>query len=76
MYVFIAPPSVHELEKRLKGRGTENESSLRGRLEAARREMEWGMKGKLSGVDVVIVNDDVERAYGELKRAIFEQKSC
>lgn len=70
LFIFIAPPSVADLEKRLKGRGTENNESLARRLEAAKRELDWGMKE--GSVDVIIVNDDVEKAYERLKQAIFE----
>ena len=56
--VFIEPPSMDELEHRLRGRGTEDE-------ENARREMEMG-----ESYDVRIVNDDLERAAQELERTI------
>ncbi|KAI8609638.1 P-loop containing nucleoside triphosphate hydrolase protein [Chytriomyces sp. MP71] len=68
LFVFLAPPSVEELERRLTGRGTENAESLAARLAAAKAELEWGM-AKNNGIDRVIVNDDVERAYKELKEA-------
>lgn len=68
-YVFIAPPSMEELEKRLRGRGTEGEESVRKRLEQAERELEFA-KGE--GVhDVVIVNQDLQKAYGELEAFIW-----
>ncbi|TPX61713.1 guanylate kinase [Powellomyces hirtus] len=69
LFVFVAPPSMSDLEKRLVGRGTENKETLEQRLLAAKDELKWGL-GK-GNVDVVIVNDDVEKAYGELKSAIF-----
>ncbi|KAJ3416462.1 hypothetical protein HDV05_001620 [Chytridiales sp. JEL 0842] len=68
MFIFLAPPSVQELEKRLRGRGTETEESLNKRLEAAKRELEWGMVP--GSVDLVIVNDDVEVAYSKLREAL------
>ncbi|KAL1129926.1 hypothetical protein AAG570_012870 [Ranatra chinensis] len=40
--VFVKPPSMEELEKRLRGRGTESEESLQRRLTTAKREMEYG----------------------------------
>jgi guanylate kinase len=40
-FIFISPPSFEELEKRLRGRGTEDEASIRVRLEAARGEMAY-----------------------------------
>jgi guanylate kinase len=63
--VFIEPPSMEELEHRLRGRGTEDEASIECRLENARREMEMG-----ESYDVRIVNDDLEHAAQELERTI------
>lgn len=42
LFVFINPPSVEELEKRLRGRNTETEESLRKRLDTAIHEIEYG----------------------------------
>jgi hypothetical protein len=54
-YVFIAPPSEEELEKRLRGRGTEKEDSIQKRLKQAKVELEYA---KVPGVhDRIIVND-------------------
>lgn len=39
VFVFIAPPSIEELEKRLRGRATEEEAAVQGRVEAARQEI-------------------------------------
>ncbi|KAJ3056950.1 hypothetical protein HK097_002328 [Rhizophlyctis rosea] len=69
LFLFIAPPSVEALESRLRGRGTETEESLQNRLSIAKKELEWGLKS--GSVDSVVVNDDVEKAYVELKTAIF-----
>ncbi|KAL1990706.1 hypothetical protein VTN49DRAFT_6545 [Thermomyces lanuginosus] len=64
-FVFIAPPSLEELERRLRGRGTETEESVQRRLAQAKKELEFA---KEPGVhDRVIVNDDLERAYQELR---------
>jgi guanylate kinase len=41
-YVFIAPPSMAELEKRLRGRGTETEEQMKLRLGNAAKELEYG----------------------------------
>ena len=70
-FIFLAPPSIQDLEKRLRGRGTETEESLQKRLDAASKEMEWGTKN--GAVDLVILNDDVDRAYSELHKAIVHQ---
>ncbi|OIW23039.1 guanylate kinase [Coniochaeta ligniaria NRRL 30616] len=69
-YVFIAPPSVEELERRLRGRGTEKEESIRKRLAQAGAELEYA---KTPGVhDLVIVNDDLERAYKQLEEFVYK----
>ena len=40
IFVFIAPPSLEELERRLRGRGTEDDAQISGRLAAAKEEMD------------------------------------
>lgn len=67
-YVFVAPPSMEELESRLRGRGTESEDSIQQRLAQARVELEFGQSGAF---DKVIVNDDLDAAYGELDRWVY-----
>lgn len=63
--IFIAPPSVETLEARLKGRGTETEESLKIRLENAKNELK-----RKDDYDNCVVNDDLERAYAELKDVV------
>ncbi|XP_005746839.1 guanylate kinase 1b isoform X2 [Pundamilia nyererei] len=71
IYVSIQPPSMDVLEKRLRDRQTETEESLQKRLEAARVDMELS---KEPGVfDAVIINDDLEKAYEELKEILDEE---
>ena len=60
--VMIVPPSVEELENRLKGRGSETEAEIENRL--ARLSFELAQQDKY---DYVIVNDDLERAIGEVE---------
>ncbi len=67
--LFVAPPSFEELEQRLRDRGTESEERLQVRLRNARWEM-----GKAALYDYVIINDDIERAAGELEGIILEQR--
>jgi guanylate kinase len=62
--VFIAPPSISELERRLRGRGTETEESLRVRLGNAQKELTAGQTP--GNFDHVLVNDDLESAWQEL----------
>lgn len=66
--IFISPPSMKELEERLKGRGTDSEEVIHVRLSDARREM--AAKEKF---DYIIVNDDIEMAYDTLKKIIEEK---
>ena len=63
--VFILPPSYEELERRLRGRGTESEEKVRLRLETALAELPYAEK-----YDYRIVNNDLDAAYKEL-RAMF-----
>ncbi|MFM7718585.1 MAG: guanylate kinase [Actinomycetota bacterium] len=59
--IFLAPPSLEELERRLRSRGTESEESIRRRIAAA--EVELGERGRF---DHVVVNDDLDRATAEV----------
>lgn len=63
--VFVEPPSMEELERRLRGRGTEDEEQVRLRLANARAEL-----AHADDYDVRIVNDDLERACAELEAVI------
>lgn len=64
-FMFLSPPSLEELEERLRGRGTETEESLNKRLTQAKNEMEFS---KQPGAhDKIVVNDDLEKAYVELR---------
>ena len=54
--IFIMPPSEEELERRLRGRGTETEDVILERLNAAKTEMTFADK-----YDHVVVNDDVAK---------------
>jgi len=70
--VFIAPPSMEILESRLRGRGTEKEDSIQRRLAQAKLEMDYS---KTEGVhDLIIVNDDPEKAYSELEAFVFKKR--
>jgi len=69
-FVFIAPPSLQELEKRLANRGTESESVISTRLKNAHDEMK-----SLEHYDYVIVNEQVDRAVNVLKSIIIAERS-
>ncbi|MBC7384799.1 MAG: guanylate kinase [Cryobacterium sp.] len=56
--IFLAPPSIAELERRLRNRGTDSEATIQKRLAAAVSEMK-----EIKRFDHVVVNDELERAY-------------
>jgi guanylate kinase len=67
--VFILPPSLVELERRLRGRGTEDEATAVRRLDNAKMEIEhYGI------FDYVIVNDEINRAYEQLRGIVFAER--
>jgi len=61
LYVFIAPPDMAELRKRLEGRKTESPEAVKMRLARAEREM-----GQKDSYDAIVVNTTVERAVDEI----------
>ncbi|KAF9181220.1 hypothetical protein BGZ51_005580 [Haplosporangium sp. Z 767] len=68
-YVFVRPNSLGTLEERLRGRGTETEDSIEKRLARAREEWNYGMDP--SNFDHIVVNDQLDRAYADLRDYIF-----
>ena len=68
--MFISPPDLATLESRLRSRGTETEEALQTRLGNAKKEMEFFENSKKTEGywDAVVVNDEVDRAYGELRQ--------
>ncbi len=68
--LFIAPPSMEELARRLKKRGTDSDAAVALRLENARRELD-----AIPEYDYLIVNDRLERA-AETLRAIIIAERC
>ncbi len=63
--IFIAPPNIDTLEKRLRGRGTDDEDVIRLRLENAKEEL-----NRKHDYDYIVVNDDLEVAYNDLKSVV------
>ena len=63
--IFILPPSRPELERRLRGRGTDSEEVIQRRLRDAATDM-----GHWREFDYVVVNDDFERALGDLQGVV------
>lgn len=69
-FLFLAPPSLEELETRLRGRGTETDESLRKRLEQARNELEFSRQP--GSHDKIVVNNDMDTAYKDLRDWIVD----
>lgn len=61
--IFIAPPSIEELENRLNARGTESEEVIKKRIENARREIL-----RQDDYDYKVPNHDLEEAYKQLSK--------
>ena len=66
--VFIIPPSLETLEKRLKGRGTDTERAIEARLIRARQEYQ-----EADFYDYLIINDDADKAAKELSAIILAE---
>ncbi|XP_028607468.2 guanylate kinase isoform X2 [Podarcis muralis] len=71
IYISVQAPSIEVLEKRLRDRQTETEDSLQKRLNAARIDMELSKEPGL--FDLIIINNDLEEAYTELKNILAEE---
>jgi len=62
LQIFLAPPNLSELEKRIRGRGTENEEVIRDRLAIANKELLAKKE-----FDAVVINEDIEKAFKEIE---------
>lgn len=67
--VFILPPSCEELERRLRGRGTESDTVIRRRLNTALEEI-----SRAPGYDYIVINDEVEAAAERINSIITAEK--
>lgn len=63
--VFLVPPSMEELEKRLKGRGTETEESFKKRFETAKQEL-----ARAPEYDYIVVNDEISKCVEKIRNII------
>jgi guanylate kinase len=67
--VFLLPPSLSELRRRLTGRGTDSAEVIHGRMERARSEIShW------DGYDYVVVNDDIASCFEEVKKILHAER--
>ncbi len=69
LFIFIMPPSMQELKRRLENRGTENESKIMNRFRIAYQEI-----NEVSKYNYVVVNDDVDLAVEKVNAIITAEK--
>jgi guanylate kinase len=69
--VFVLPPSMEELERRLRERKTDSDETIRRRLLGAWAEMDRGV----NAYDYVVVNDDFEHALAELRAIVTAERA-
>ncbi|HKK09889.1 MAG TPA: guanylate kinase [Bacteroidales bacterium] len=63
--IFISPPSIKHLEKRLRERGTESEESIKKRIEKAGMELTYGNR-----FDEVLINTDLDKAKADAEEIV------
>ncbi|MDM5319872.1 guanylate kinase [Bacillus altitudinis] len=68
LFIFLAPPSLSELQNRIITRGTESEELIRNRMAAAKEEIEM-----MDAYDYVVENDDVELACERIKAIVLAE---
>jgi guanylate kinase len=67
--VFLLPPSIGELEHRLRSRGTDSDEVIRSRMDRARAEIShW------DAYDYVVINDDVEACFGKVRMILEAER--
>ena len=67
--IFIAPPSLEELSRRLHGRKTDSETVIQNRLEQAKRECR-----EIPKYDYIVVNNDVKTASAEIQSILAAER--
>jgi guanylate kinase len=70
IYLFISAPSLDELEKRLRGRGTESEESIKKRLANSKKEMDYGHGA--GNFDKIFVNADLKATFEDMALSFKE----
>lgn len=66
--IYIAPPSIEELKRRLINRGTESIEKINQRLEIADKELK-----EIDFYDYVVINDDIDKATDEVRKIIRKE---
>ena len=69
VYIFLLPPSLTELKRRIEGRGTETPESLNRRLANAVNEIKIGLE-----YDYAVVNDSVDEAAAQIKTILSAER--
>lgn len=69
VFIFVMPPSIEELKRRIENRGTETQQDMFRRLNSACEELRH-----VSEYDYVVVNDDVEKAVSKLEAILVAEK--
>jgi len=67
--VFLLPPSIGELEQRLRSRGTDSDAVIAGRMERARAEI-----GHWDAYDYVVINDDIEACFEKVRTILQAER--
>ncbi len=70
VFIFIAPPSMDELRRRIQGRGTETPEAVEKRFQTAVREVQEAVS-----YDYIVVNDQIPEAVSRLKTVVLAEKS-
>ena len=67
--VFLLPPSIDELQRRLTGRGTDSAAVIQSRMDRARAEIShW------DGYDYVVINDDIEECFTKVREILHAER--
>jgi len=69
--IFLLPPSMAELERRLRGRSTDSEEAIARRLVAARAEVARGA----AAYDYLVVNDDLDEALAQVAAVVAHERA-
>lgn len=67
--VFVLPPSIEELERRLHSRGTDSDEVIADRMSRAKSEI-----GHWDGYDYVLINDDVQRCFAQVQDILTAER--
>jgi len=70
VFIFLAPPSFSELERRIRGRKRNSEATIKKRLTNARREI-----GRIGSYDYLVINDRLVNAFTQVKSIVLAEKN-